>query len=167
MSKLGKRSMMDNDQMLEGGGAGAGISGTKWSKMPSFKGNASTMGDLKKLTKDTSHLKGSAKAAADEAKARAATRTGVRALGPAAVVEGMRAASGDSEAKSKPTRDTDEDNFQETKRIMREVDADIKAEKYAKPDGSDEYKRGGKVSSSASRRGDGIAMKGKTKGRFV
>jgi hypothetical protein len=140
MKKIGRKPT--DDQLLEGGGGGGGggggISGTKWSSMPSFRGNASTMGDLKKLTKDTSQLKGGAKAAADEAKSRAATRTGVRAAGAAAAGEGVKAALSSSEAKGKPERDTDEDNFQETKRIMREVDADIKASKYAKPDGSDE-----------------------------
>jgi len=55
-------------------------------------------------------------------------------------------------------KDKDEDNFQETKRIMREVDADIKASK------GDKMKSGGKV--TASRRGDGIAQRGKTRGKM-
>jgi len=83
-----------DDQLLEGGGAGAGagagIRNTKWSSMPSFKGNASTMGDIKKLTADSSHLKGGAKQAVDEAKARAAKRTAVRAAGAAAAGAGAK-----------------------------------------------------------------------------
>jgi len=36
-----------------------------------------------------------------------------------------------------------------------------------KPDRGADYKKGGSVKSSASRRADGIAKRGKTKGRFV
>jgi hypothetical protein len=144
------------------GGGGSGVGGTRWSSMPSFRSNASTMDDLRKLTKDTSHLKGGAKAAADEAKTRAAKRTGVRAAGATAAVEGAKAALGTSEAKSKPQQDTDEEIFQEVQRVMRKVDEDIEAEKYAKPD---KYKQGGSV--SASRRADGCAQRGKTRGKVV
>ena len=49
-SKGSKRGI--DEQQLEGGGGGggnaSGISGTKWSSMPSLKSNASTMDDLKK-----------------------------------------------------------------------------------------------------------------------
>jgi hypothetical protein len=144
------------------GGGGGGVGGTKWSSLPSFRGNASTMDDLRKLTKDTSHLKGGAKASADEAKTRAAKRTGVRAAGATAAAEGARTALSSSEAKSKPQQDTEEENFQEVQRILRKVDEDIEAEKYAKPD---KYKSGGAV--SASRRGDGIAQRGKTRGKMA
>lgn len=66
----------------------------------------------------------------------------------------------------------DEDNrFKEIERVSREVDADIEASKYGKGDKGDkggEYKRGGRVSvSKASRRADGIATKGKTRGRLL
>jgi hypothetical protein len=68
--------------------------------------------------------------------------------------------SDDDEPTEKPSKDKDEDegNFQETKRIMREVDADIKASK------GDKMKSGGKV--TASKRGDGIAQRGKTRGKM-
>jgi hypothetical protein len=39
--------------------------------------------------------------------------------------------------------------------------------RYGKPVRLDELKKGGMVKSSASKRGDGIAMKGKTRGRMV
>jgi hypothetical protein len=64
----------------------------------------------------------------------------------------------------------------DTDRVMREVDADIEASKYAKKDkhpteyrGDDEYKRGGRVKKmasggmTASKRADGIATRGKTR----
>jgi hypothetical protein len=80
-SKGSKRGI--DEQQLEGGGGGggnaSGISGTKWSSMPSLKSNASTMDDLKKIVSDTSKLKGGAKAAKEEAIDRAITRTVVRA----------------------------------------------------------------------------------------
>lgn len=77
-SKGSKRGI--DEQQLEGGGGGGGsISGTKWSSMPSFKSNASTMDDLKKIVADTPKLKGAAKAAKEEAIDRAITRTVVRA----------------------------------------------------------------------------------------
>jgi hypothetical protein len=50
----------------------------------------------------------------------------------------------------------------DTDRVMREVDAERKARKYAEKDESSEYKKGGKVS-SASKRADGIAQRGKTR----
>lgn len=150
MKKIGRKPT--DDQLLEGGGGGGGgISGTKWSKMPSFGGNASTVGDLKKLTKDTSNLKGAAKVAADEAKGRAATRTGVRAAGTAGAATAVKAALEDANAEApKKARDTDEENFQEVKRVMREVDTEREAEKYAK---SDEMKSGGSVRGWGKARG--------------
>ena len=52
-----------DEQLLEGGGGGggAGVSGTKWSGMPSFKSNASLMDDLKKITAPPTKAKGAAK----------------------------------------------------------------------------------------------------------
>jgi hypothetical protein len=74
---------------------------------------------------------------------------------------------------SKSAKDRLED--MDTDRIMREVDTEIKASKYAEKDkpseyrGDDEYKRGGRVKKmasggmTASKRADGIATRGKTK----
>lgn len=158
MAKVGKRPL--DDQLLEGGGGGgmsAGISGTKWSKMPSFKGNSDAVSDIKKLTKDTSHLKGGARDASDEAKTRAATRTAMRAAGAAAVSEGTKSALDAATS----TKKSDEDSFKEVERSLREADADIEASKYGKGDG---MKKGGKV--TASKRADGIAQRGKTRGKM-
>jgi hypothetical protein len=150
MAKIGKRPM--DDEQLEGGGAGAGISGTKYSKMPSFRGSASTMGDLKKINQDTSHLRGNAKKVTEDAQDRAAARTGVRAAGAGAVAAGAKALTGKDAAAS-------EDDYQ--------------PKTYpAGPAGMGEIlagkgmKKGGKVS-SASSRADGIAQRGKTKGRML
>jgi hypothetical protein len=161
MAKIGRRPT--DDQLLEGGGgggAGAGISGTKWSKMPSFKGNSDAVSDIKKLTKDTSHLKGGARDASDEAKGRAATRTAVRAAGVAAVNEGTKAALNNTAS----AKEGDEDSFKVMERSLREADADIESSKYGK---GDKLKRGGMVGSSASSRADGCATKGKTRGKVL
>jgi hypothetical protein len=106
--------------------------------------------------------------AQQEAAGRAITRTGGRAGAIAAAGIAGKAAMDDDEPTEKPSKDKnkdknkdkdeDEDNFQETKRIMREVDADIKASK------SDKMKSGGVV--SASKRADGIAQRGKTRGKI-
>ena len=139
MAKIGRRPT--DDQLLEGGGgggAGAGISGTKWSKMPSFKGNSDAVSDIKKLTKDTSHLKGGARDASDEAKGRAATRTAVRAAGVAAVNEGTKAALNNTAS----AKGADEDSFKAMERSLREADAEREAEKYGK---GDKMKSGGSV----------------------
>ena len=143
---------------MGGGGGGSGVGGTRWSNLPSVRGRANTVDDLRRLTRDTSHLHGGAKGAADEAKQRAAVRTAVRAAGVAGVGAAGKAAMNDDEPTEKPSKDKDEDNFQETKRIMREVDADIKASK------GDKMKSGGAV--SASNRADGIAQRGKTRGKM-
>jgi hypothetical protein len=156
------RAKLAELEVLEGGGAGGmGVGGTKWSNLPSMRGSSSTMSDLKRMSTDTSHLKGGAKEAVEEAKRRAANRTGVRAAGAVGVGAAGKAAMSDDEPMEKPSRNTDEDNFQETRRIMREVDEDIKGSKYGKGDG---MKSGGKV--TASRRADGIAQRGKTRGKI-
>ena len=91
---------------ISGGGGGASIRGTKYSNLPSFKGNASTLGDIKKLTADSSHLKGGAKQAVDEAKGRAAKRTAVRAVGAAAAGAGAKSMMSESaSAKDSDTKD--------------------------------------------------------------
>jgi hypothetical protein len=144
------RAKLAELEPLEGGGAGgsgggSGVGGTKWSNLPSMKGSSNMMSDLKRMSTDTSHLKGGAKEAVEEAKRRAANRTGVRAVGIAGLGAVGKAAMDDDEPDVKPKKDTDEDNFQETKRIMREVDSDIKGSKYGKGDG---MKSGGKVTAS-------------------
>lgn len=144
MAKIGKRPT--DDQLLEGGGAGAGISGTKWSGMPSLKSNASTVGDIKKLAADNSHLKGAAKAASDEAKGRAATRTAARAAGAAAVGEGVKSATEDKA----PAKRSEEDSFKEMERALRAADEEIESSKYGKSDG---MKKGGSVKGWGKARG--------------
>jgi len=150
MAKIGRRGL--DDQQLEGGvggGMGAGISGTKWSKMPTFKGNSDAVGDIKKLTKDTSKLKGGARDASDEAKTRAATRTAARAAGVAALDQGTRAAL-DSATAPKKSAPTEEDAFNEVERVLREVDAEQEASKYGK---GDKLKSGGSVKGWGKARG--------------
>ena len=161
-------------ETLEGGGAGgmgggSGVSGTKWSNMPSFRGKANTIDDIKKLTRDTSHLKGSAKESVELAKDRAASRTAVRAAGAATAGAGIKSMmSGDGEPAQKSNQDTDESNFKEAERTLREADADIKDSKYGK--GDKDFKRGGGVKKMAKggvTRADGCISKGHTKGRMV
>lgn len=156
MAKVGKRPL--DDQLLEGGGGGgAGVGGTKWSNVPSFKSKASALDDLKKMGADTSHLKGGAKESVNLAKDRAANRTAVRAAGAAAVSEGTKAALDAATSAKK----SDEDSFKEIERSLRAADDDIESSKYGKGDG---MKKGGKV--TASRRADGIAQRGKTRGKM-
>lgn len=157
MAKVGRHGL--DEPQLEGGGAGAGIRGTKWSSMPSFKGNASTMGDIKKLTADSSHLKGGAKQAVDEAKARAAKRTAVRAAGAQAAYQGGKAIVGES-VSAKDSGSKDDGAVEATFRKSADSEDSPEMATHYKPDN---YKSGGKV--SASRRADGIAQRGKTRGK--
>jgi len=138
-----------------GGGGGAGVSGTKWSGMPSFKSNASLMDDVKKLTKDTSHLKGGAKKSTDLAEDRAAKRMAVRAAGTAAVGAGAKAATSEDKPKKAAAKSED----------YEDMSGDVKADS-SNPTGvaGTGMKKGGMT---ASRRADGIASRGKTKGRIV
>jgi hypothetical protein len=186
MKKIGKKPT--DDQILEGGGAGVG--GTKWSSMPSFKGNANIVDDFKKLTKDTSHLKGGAKKSADLAEERAAKRMGVRAAGAGTVagiakgLSGSGAAAEEDTSKKVRQRSADEASTQPTppQKSGKTYDPNmsIKGKLYEgrNPEIGDDtreaagtekagYKRGGKVASKASSRGDGIAQRGKTKGRMI
>jgi hypothetical protein len=158
-------------EVLEGGGAGgmgggggraSGVGGTKWSNLPSFKGKANAIDDIRRLSKDTSNLKGGAKGAADEAKQRAANRTAVRAAGLGAVGTGVKSMMDDDEPAEETSKGEKEDNFQEAKRVLREVDAETKASKY----GKGEKMASGGMTSSASKRADGIATKGKTRGKM-
>lgn len=145
MAKIGKRPM--DDEQLEGGGAGAGISGTKWSSMPSLKGSSSMMDDLRKINKDTSHLRGGAKKSAEDAQDRAAARTGVRAAGAGAVAAGAKMATSDAAAD-----DTDYSKYQNMSGPAG-MGAILSGKGMAK---------GG----SASSRADGIASRGKTRGKM-
>ena len=146
-----------DEQQLEGGGGGggAGVSGTKWSGMPSFKSNASLMDDIKKLTKDTSHLKGGAKKSTDLAEDRAAQRMAVRAAGTAAVGAGAKAATSEDKPKKAAAKSED----------YEDMSGNVKADS-SNPTGvaGTGMKKGGMT---ASRRADGIASRGKTRGRIV
>ena len=160
MGKLFNRR--GDDQMLEGGIGGAGgVGGTKWSNLPSVKSNASALDDIKKLSADTSNLRGAAKEAAAEAKGRAATRTAVRAGAAGAAGSALDKSESKASARSSDY-DPDEEAFREIERSMREVDAEREASKYGRGDKS--FKSGGKV--TASSRADGIAKRGKTRGRM-
>ena len=143
-----------DDQLLEGGGAGAGIRGTKWSSMPSFKSNASTIDDLKKIVSDTSKLKGAAKSAKEEAIDRAITRTGVRAAGVGAAGAGLKSISSAGASEDRKSVDEGDDTAEKN---------------YDLPGGfaGKGMKKGGNVATSASKRADGCAVRGKTRGRIV
>ena len=139
---------------LEGGGGGAGISGTKYSNMPSFKGNASIMDDLKKLTKDTSKLKGGAKKATELATDRAINRLAVRAAGAAGAGAVAKAATSEDKPKKAVA------NFEDYEDMSGPVDIDVSNPTGVAGRG---MKKGGMT---ASARADGIATKGKTRGKI-
>jgi hypothetical protein len=136
---------------LEGASAGGGgTGGTKWSGMPSFRGNASMMDDLKKLTAPPTKAKGAAKRSVELAEDRAASRMVGRAAATGAVAAGAKAMSGkDAKAKEK-------DEYED-------MAGDVKADS-SNPTGvaGTGMKSGGLT---ASRRADGIAQRGKTKGK--
>ena len=158
MAKVGRQGL--DEPQLEGGiSGGASIRGTKYSSLPSFKGNASTLGDIKKLTADSSHLKGGAKQAVDEAKGRAAKRTAVRAAGAAAAGAGAKSMMGES-ASAKDSGSADDGVVEATFRKSETKEEPPEMATHYKPDN---YKSGGKV--NASRRADGIAQRGKTRGK--
>jgi hypothetical protein len=164
MAKVGRRGL-DEPQLeggISGGGGGASIRGTKYSSLPSFKGNASTFGDIKKLTADSSHLKGGAKKAVDEAKGRAAKRTAVRAVGAAATGVGAKSnyqTMMDENASSKQSDSKDDGVVEATFRKSEDKEESPEMATHYKPDN---YKSGG---ATASRRADGIAQRGKTRGK--
>ena len=127
MSKLGKRSMLDNDQLLEGGGAGASMA----TKGQGLAGQAA---------KNTSRAKSDM---ADEL---------IR-------LDKMMAAKRDVEkAKARPERQAAERN------ATTKESGGVKVTEYPYA-GPNEFKKGGTV--SASKRADGCAVKGKTKGRMI
>jgi hypothetical protein len=137
-----------------GGGGGAGVSGTKWSGMPSFKSNASLMDDIKKITAPPTKAKGAAKKSVELAADRAVSRTLARAAGTAAAGAGAKAATSEDKPKKAAVKDDYED-----------MAGDVKADS-SNPTGvaGTGMKKGGMT---ASRRADGIASRGKTKGRIV
>jgi len=140
---------------LEGGGGGAGISGTKYSNMPSFKGNASIMDDLKKLTKDTSKLKGGAKKATELATDRAINRLAVRAAGAAGAGAVAKAATSEDKPKKAVA------NFEDYEDMGGAVDIDVSNPTGVAGRG---MKKGGMTASS---RADGCCVKGKTRGKMM
>ena len=157
MAKVGRYGL--DEPQLEGGiSGGASIRGTKYSNLPSFKGSASTLGDIKKLTADSSHLKGGAKQAVDEAKSRAAKRTGVRAAGATAVGTGIKSMMPESAT----AKDSIDDGVVEA--TFRKSEIKEEPPEMATHYKPDTFKSGGKV--SASRRADGIAQRGKTRGKM-
>jgi hypothetical protein len=155
MAKIGKKPT--DDQLLEGGGAGAGsasVKSTKWSNMPSFKGNANIVDDFKKLTKDTSHLKGGAKKSTDLAEERAVSRMAVRAGATGAAAAAAKAATSEDKPKKAAVKSEDYEDMSGEVNLDPSNPTGVSGKGMAK---------GG----TASSRGDGCATKGKTKGRFV
>ena len=138
---------------LEGGGGGGGISGTKYSNMPSFKGNASIMDDLKKLTKDTSKLKGGAKKATELATDRAINRLAVRATGAAGAGAAAKTLSGKDAVADDKSKESDD--YED---MSGAVDIDVSNPTGVAGKG---MKKGGMTASS---RADGCAQRGKTRG---
>jgi hypothetical protein len=138
-----------------GGGGGGGVGGTKWSSVPSLRGNASIMDDLKKITKDTSKLKGGAKRSTELATDRAINRMGIRAIGAAGVGAAAKAATSEDKPKKAAAKSEDYEDMSGA------VDIDVSNPTGVAGRG---MKKGGMT---ASRRADGCATKGKTKGRLV
>ena len=146
-----------DEPQLEGGiSGGAGIGGTKWSSIPSR--SSSTLGDIKKLTADTSHLKGGAKKSVEEAQGRAAKRTGIRAVGAATVGTGVKSMMPENAT----AKESSDDGVVEA--TFRKSEAKEEPSEMATHYKPDNFKSGGKV--SASRRADGIAQRGKTRGKM-
>jgi hypothetical protein len=97
-SKAGRKGL--DEQQLEGGGAGGGLSGTKWSGTPSLKGRANIVDDFKKLTAPPTKAKGAAKRSVELAEDRAASRMVARAAGAATGIAGAAALSSESKPKN-------------------------------------------------------------------
>ena len=138
---------------LEGASTGGGgTGGTKWSGMPSFRGNASMMDDLKKLTAPPTKAKGAAKRSVELAEDRAASRMVGRAAATGAVAAGAKAMTGKEAAAAK-----EKDDYED-------MAGNVKADS-SNPTGvaGTGMKSGGLT---ASRRADGIAQRGKTRGKM-
>jgi len=123
--------------------------------MPSFKSNASIMDDIKKLTKDTSKLKGGAKKATDLAEDRAAQRMAIRVAGTGAAGAAAKALTSEDKPKKAIAKSDDYED------LTGDVSLDPSNPTGVAGKG---MKKGGMTASS---RADGCATKGKTKGRFV
>jgi hypothetical protein len=122
--------------------------------MPSFKGNANIVDDFKKLTKDTSHLKGGAKKSTDLAEERAVSRMAVRAGATGAAAAAAKAATSEDKPKKAAVKSEDYEDMSGEVNLDPSNPTGVSGKGMAK---------GG----TASSRGDGCATKGKTKGRFV
>lgn len=143
---------------LEGGGGGGGFSSvrnTKYSNMPSFRSNASIMDDIKKLTAPPTKARGSAKRSVELAEDRAANRMAVRAAGVAGAGAIAKAATSEDKPK-KASAATTED--------YEDMSGDVSIDP-SNPTGvaGKGMKKGGMT---ASKRADGIATKGKTRGKI-
>jgi hypothetical protein len=122
--------------------------------MPSFKSNASLMDDLKKITAPPTKAKGAAKKSVELAADRAVSRTLARAAAPAAAVAAAKAATSEDKPKKAAVKDDYED-----------MAGDVKADSSNPTGGAGTGMKNGGM--TASRRADGIASRGKTKGRIV
>lgn len=171
------------------------VRGTRWSNIPGNRGDVmqEAADDLRKsrrgLNVDTSELQGGAREAVREAGQRATTRNVGRLGAVGAALQGgyevgseinkrtglsdkiVDTLSRDSkrERAIKKMLDAGEENDVS---IMRKVDAEIAAKKAAKGDEPEPEYRGGpaaykKGGMTASKRADGIAQRGKTRGRMV
>jgi hypothetical protein len=133
-----------------------GIKNTKYSNMPSFKGNANIVDDFKKLTAPPTKAKGSAKRSVELAEDRAINRMAVRGAGAAGAGAAAKSLSGkDAVADDKSKKSDDYED------MSGDVSIDPSNPTGAAGKG---MKKGGMTASS---RADGCATKGKTKGRFV
>ena len=139
---------------LEGsptGGGSMSIRDTKYSNIPSFRSNASIMDDLRKLTSPPTKTKGAAKRAVELAEDRAINRMAVRAAGAAGTGAAAKALTSSDE----PQKPNDYED------MSGGVSADSSNPTGVAGTG---MKKGGMT---ASRRGDGIAQRGKTRGTMV
>ena len=146
---------------LEGGatgGGGASVRGTKYSNLPSFRGNANIMDDFRKITAPPTKAKGAAKRSVELAADRAVSRMAVRGAGAGAAIAGAKAMSGkDAVADDKSKKSDDYEDMSGA------VDIDVSNPTGVAGKG---MKKGGSVT-TASKRADGCAVKGKTKGRII
>jgi len=144
---------------LEGrdtGGGGASVSGTKYSNMPSFRGNASVMDDLRKLTSPPTKARGAAKRSVELAEDRAINRMAVRSAGAAGVGAAVKSLSGKDAVANEKSKNSDE---------YEDMSGPVNMDS-SNPTGvaGTGMKKGGMTASS---RGDGCAQRGKTKGTIV
>jgi len=144
---------------LEGGatgGGGASVRGTKYSNLPSLRGNANVMDDLRKLTSPPTKARGAARRSVELAEDRAINRMAVRAAG---------AAGAGAVAKSLSGKDAVADNKSKKSDDYEDLTGDVSLDP-SNPTGvaGKGMKKGGMTASS---RADGCATKGKTRGKMV